>query len=372
MNYPVITSFLLILCIGVSVSSYAAETDAVTHKALVVQGLDAGNSSLCSELVKEIKSAGYSVDTGDFDTLLAPDPGYDLIVLSDSSALPIDAFDRFHQHFAKGGDVIALKAPMWKSQLVRKDGKWLDRNDYLAQHAFNYPGSVLLDFDTDKPEKWVRETGKADVVSTWNTEKDSSSGRTSLRVNMADLQGFEFLGSPDISNAFPGDNNLTILSAKGSEHTTQIAVRWEEKDGSRWISVIPVSDKWRQYILRPSDFKWHGGDSSRQNTSFNPKNASRIAFGLSWGDTGQIAGKYEYWIDGVSTATDSVEYKNLYGGNTIPPDFETLSPAYKLFDMSGVKKLVSHPGQSIVTAGNLPVPSRLMSPHQRPQGNGFA
>ncbi|MHB1455808.1 MAG: beta-galactosidase [Armatimonadota bacterium] len=361
-------TLMLAFLIALAVLSPA---NAAVPKALIVQPANAVGDDLTGKLATEITAAGYSTESGTIDTLLDTNTSYDLIVLSDASALPIDAFNRFQSHFRTGGDIIALNTPIWRKLLVRKDGKWVDRDTLLTESSFQLPGKKLYDFSTQDARDWQRETGKADVLAIWGREKDPASGRTTLKVGLSDLQGMEFIVSPKVENAFALGSNLTVFSAKGGVHTSQLAVRWEETDGTRWISVVPLSGKWKQYILRPEDFKWNGGDVSRKDGVFNPQNAAHIAFGLSWGDTGQIVDSHEYWIDGVSTAADSNAYGGLYGGSVTPPDFDTLSPAYKLFDMSDVKKLTRHPGQTIIEVDGIPMPSSMMSPHQRPQGNGF-
>lgn len=366
------TNYTVVLMLACSLVFGAYNTgNTAPLKALIVQPANVVNDDLSGKLVTEITAAGYTTKTGNMDDLLNTNASYDLIILCDASALPIDAFNRFQAHFRNGGDIIALNAPMWRKLLVRRNGTWVDRDTLLTDDAFQLPGNKLYDFSTQDTRDWQRETGKADVLAIWGREKDPVSERTALKVGLNDLQGMEFIVSPKVENAFAPGSSLTVFSAKGGAHTSQLAVRWEEADGSKWISVVPLSGKWKQYILRPEDFKWNGGEASRKDSVFNLQNAARIAFGLSWGETGQIVDSHEYWIDGISTTMDSDTYAGLYGGSITLPDFDSLSPAYKLFDMSDVKKLTQHPGQSLIKSDGIPLPASMMSPHQRPQGNGF-
>lgn len=374
MSHKIINQLFIIQMVAIGLicpHGYSFATDNSAPKAIIIGSIDPTTPGFIQKLQGQLEGAGYSVTTAGIDRLANLEESFDLIVLADASSLPLEAIDTFQRHFASGGDIVALRAPMWKKQLIHKNGEWVERDTYLKQQAFNQPGDILFDFSKDNPDGWQREAGKPELPYRWTTEIDPVSGRKALRVQITDLEGFDNMISPRLKSPFGGDSTLTILSARGTSQTTQLAIRWEEVDGSRWTTVIPLSQEWRQYILHPQNFRWSGGGKDRENTAFNPSQAVRITFVMSWDDTGLREGPKEYWISGVSTAPDSSEYKYLYGGHVELPDFDSLAPSYKLFPMSGVGKLTVHPSQGLFSAERLPTAKNLMSPHQRPQGNGF-
>lgn len=369
-NHLLLAQFAAIICASFYTPTIAAGNIA-SSTAIIVKDANKTSNQLASQLKAKLTDAGYNASIEEIDILTDKSKSYDLIVLCDASMLPLDSIDLFHKHFHEGGDLVAFKSPMWQKQLIQIDGKWIDRNEYLEQQAFNSLGNTLFDFSKTGIEDWQRDSTKPDIKYLWTNEKELQSGRNALKATYSDLQGSETMVSPELTNPFEDGSALTVFSAKGSDTTTQLAVRWNEKDGSRWLSVVPLNQTWRQYLLRPEDFKFNGGNPSREKSTFNPADAVRISFELSWGDTELREGSKEYWLGKISTAADLPEYKHLYGGHIELPDFDTLSPGYKLFHMSDAAKLKTHPNQSLLKSGNLPLPTKLMSPHQRPQGSGF-
>ncbi|MDI6829044.1 MAG: hypothetical protein QME62_11225, partial [Armatimonadota bacterium] len=172
---------------------------------------------------------------------------------------------------------------------------------------------------------------------------------------------------------FPDGHTLTVFSAKGDERTTQLAIEWDEKDGSRWIATVALTTEWQQYVLTPDDFKFwisvpnRGGPGDR----FRPENAVSMSVGLAQTHTSAIGtGRFEYWIGPFGTAKMTPEYEELLNA-IVPPALDTLSPSYKLFEPSEVASLEVRKDQVIVPPTTIPLPSIIRSPHPRPKGGGF-
>jgi hypothetical protein len=240
----------------------------------------------------------------------------------------------------------------------------------LRGSAFPVRGDPVFDFSTAGVADWERRTGAPSPCS-WGLEDEAAAGQRVLRVQTAGVQGEEVLISPMLGNPFGTDGRLTVFAARGSDTSTRLAFTWVERDSSTWTAVVTLEPGYRLYALRPGDFRWSGGDAGRRDGGFDPSRAERLVCGLSWRDTGQIQGPQEYAVAWIATDRGSAWYEGLYGVDPVPPDLDTLSPPYKLFPMTGVAGLRTHPNQAWPARTSFPVPGRLRSPHQRPQAHGF-
>ncbi len=155
--------------------------------------------------------------------------------------------------------------------------------------------------------------------------------------------------------------------------TTQLAIEWAEKDGSRWIAVVPLYPEWRQYVLVPEDFKFWISVPNRggRGDVFKPENAAGLAVGMAHTHMGgAIIGKQEYWVGVFGTAPMTSEYEEILGAFD-PPKLDILSPGYKFFDSTEVASLKVRNDQAILADAKLPLPAAIRSPHPRPGGGGY-
>ena len=367
----VVVLMMSMLLLGIA-SIQALGADMET--ALVVRGLGADDVALSEKLAVQLSGAGYKVAISDFDSIEPVGKtriaGHDLLVLCDSSSLPLAFTKSIVQHMASGGDVIALRTPAWRRVLLKRDGEWIDREKYLSDTAFTKPDNILMD-SRSKNVALSRESVAGGDLCTWSWSGDSAANAEALNVAITDLQGSEFLALPEISRPFPDGHTVTVLAAKGGERTTQLAVRWRDTDGALWTSIIRLDPCWKRYLLRPGDFRWSGGTDAHKKDGFNPLKASVFSVGLSWGDTGQILGRHNYSVGYVGTAREAVDDAELHGTIDLP-DLDTLSPTYKLFPVTNAAGFKTDAAFASGKALEpLPVASDVYSPHTRPQAHGF-
>ncbi|MFQ6099120.1 MAG: hypothetical protein ACE5O2_15420, partial [Armatimonadota bacterium] len=198
--------------------------------------------------------------------------------------------------------------------------------------------------------------------------------RRALHVRIPDLSGWDTLSSPPLDRPFADGSTLTCFWAKGGPTTRELSVEMVEKDGSRWIAVVPLQTKWRHYALRPEEFEyWRDNPSKGRGGAgdrFRPENAVRVTFGLAFTHTHVAPGAHEYWIDQVGTAPNPLgDAAQL--AKAEPPVLDTISPAYKIYEMKSVASLDVSKAEALLGRRGLPMPSVALSSHVRPQGTGY-
>ena len=358
-------TFLSLLCLlagSAQSRDYKAGILAVEDEALV----DALNTQL--------QGAGYST------VLLAPSDlsdqsdlsDCDVLVLSDSSSLPAKSTQSIEAYLKAGGDIIALNAPLWQRALIHIGDLWITREDFQRENAGKLPEHAVFDFKDISG--WQRGSNSMEEpVSAETIANGPISGERALHVFISNLTSYDTFRSPDLQNPFPKGHTLTVFSAKGDERTTQLAVEWAEKDGSRWIATVALTPEWRQYVLTPDDFTYWISIPNRggRGDHLHPENAVSMSVGLAHTHTTTIgSGRFEYWVGPFGTSAMTPELQE-YLSATVPPALDTLSPGYKFFDCSDVSSLKVRADQAIVGQADFPIPAIVRSPHPRPKGGGF-
>ncbi len=192
------------------------------------------------------------------------------------------------------------------------------------------------------------------------------------------MTGWDTFESTEMESPFPAGHVLTQFWAKGDGRTDRLAIEWREKDGSRWIATVPLAPAWKRYALLPTAFQYWQDSASQgrggPGDRFNPARARRLTFGLSYTHTPTVGGgRHEFYIDEIATATmpeGMTGIENILQADPVVPIIEGISPAYKLYDVPGLKGLRPDSRQT-VWQPRLPLPARTMAVHPRPQGTGF-
>ena len=371
----------------------------VGRAAIVRAGLPGEDTKLVDALKTEIKAAGYAVhemDAGELcNSAVLNAQTFDLLVLPNAADLPVKSVQPISDYAKAGGDIIALNAPLWQRPLINVNGRWTTHEDYQRENAGKLPDHVLFEFTPDGIKSWHRGTNAPENSALYETVADGPSpGQRALHVVISDLAGWDTFGVSDLANPFPKGHTLTVFSAKGDGRTSQLSVEWAERDGSRWIAVIPLYPEWRQYVLTPRDFRFWTSVEGRGGggDSFKPENAASFSIGLAFSHTGVEGGRHEFWVGPVGTASQVGPGHDVPaqppGGPAQPggpvldaidlPAFDTLSPGYKFFDIHGPVGLSVRPDQAFIPAKQeghgSPIPASgaiIRSPQPRPGGGGF-
>lgn len=366
---------LLLLWLSLAVAPGLA---AAEYKAgLLRSGLPNDEPAFAHALTVQLTSVGYQVTEFGRDTLwdaarLTP-AMFDLLVIPDAGTAPRASMPAIAQYLRGGGDVIALDAPLWQSEMISVEGEWMTRDEYERAFAGSLPEHVLFDFAADSIKNWQRSRGPGTKEATYETVADGpASGQRALHVVIPQFAAWDTFGSPPREGLIPKDHVFTVFSAKGGPDTTQLSIEWDEKDGSRWVAVVPLTSQWRRYVLTPDDFHFWQSVPNRGKAGdrFRPENAVRVFVGLSQSHTGHSAGRHEYWVGPFGTAPITPVYEQLATTES-PPQLDTLWPSFKLFDCTGVASLNTRKDQLFVAAAKFAAPQVIRSPHPRPRAVGI-
>lgn len=344
--------------------------------ALCRTGLAGEDPVVVAALENELRRAGYEIAELDAHGLCDPgvlDAGrLDLLVLANGAVLPDAAGARIEAFARTGGDIIALKTPLWQQSMIPAQGGWMSREDDQRSRAGDLPPHVVFDFTPASIARWVRTSGPGDGAAfAETTDQGPGAGLRALHVTCEKMENWDTHGQEGIAGPFPAGHSLTVFAARGGPNTRELAIEWREKDGSRWIAVIPLAREWRQYALAPRDFRYWESVPGRSGGLFQPENACALFVGLAASHTRSVGhGPHEYWIGPLGTAATTPEYEQLCTTATLPR-LDTLAPVYKLFDCHDVRTLVARDDQAIIRPTSFTAPRILRSPHPRPRGGGF-
>ncbi|MDH7571244.1 MAG: hypothetical protein QHJ73_16830, partial [Armatimonadota bacterium] len=335
-------------------------------------------------LAEALRRRGLGVTLLDADSLANPwvldRRCFDLVLLTDSRAFPATACDSLLAFLSAGGHLAALNGPAFQRPLWKLGGAWRDQEGVLEELAGTPERRLLFRFDAEETTGWVRATNDPSAPSRFTCEKPGAAGsRRAARLFIANLSGWDTFASPPLSSPFPPGHVLTCFAARGDARTSELSVEWRERDGSRWIAVVPLETRWRRYALPPEAFRyWHDNPSQGRGGSgdtFRPQNAETLVFGLAATHTSSVGGgPHEVWIDEVATAPLPAEMRHLnevFGGVERVPVLEGISPGYKLYPVSGFQSIQVNSDQVLWRPARLPRPAATLSPHARPQGTGF-
>ncbi|MHC4444724.1 MAG: glycoside hydrolase 5 family protein [Planctomycetota bacterium] len=367
----IIIHVVIATAFSLNIPTQAADSSAKILKS----GLPGEDPGLIEALGAELGEAGYQVSKIDIAGICDSDQvttdKFDLLILPNAGTLPADSVKPIENFVQNGGDIIALKSPMWGEPMFKVQDRWLTRTQCRRAQSGALPDHMVLDFSPDDVEGWDRHCFDEDSAITYETVAEGPAPQTrALHVLIADLREYDTIGPFKLDNPFAEGNTLTVFSAKGGPGTTQVCVEWREKDESRWIAVIPLSQKWQQYVLSPEDFRFWEGPAERTETQFEPGNARRVMFGMSFAHNGPIGGRHEFWVGPYGTAKMKPEYRQCFSRFDLPV-WDTLSPDYMLFTSSDVRMLMTHRSHLLTGQDSYEVPNQIRSPHPRPSGAGF-
>ena len=378
-RYPSGWLAAILLVIGLSAQSllHAAEqtgSPVLARAALVRNDAGGDEARLLAALTERITAAGYETTHIGAAELADPDAfnaeRFDLLVIPNGADLPAKTAPNVDRWARQGGDLLVLRAPLWQHRMVELDGRWIPREEYQRRVAPRLPPHVLVRFEPADIADWTRSCGPNDGEAHYETVAEGpADGLRSIHAITHGYDNWDTFGSPPLERPYPEGHSLLVFSAKGGPKTTQLAIEWEEKDGSRWLAVVSLAEHWRQYVLGPEDFLFWQSVESRRRDRFLPENASRLRIGLAVSHTvSLVPGKHEYWVGPVGTAPRTAEYEPLLSAWSLPV-LDTLSPTYKFFDCHNVAHIEI--GADLEMHDSLPLAKVVRASHPRVQGGGF-
>ncbi len=302
-----------------------------------------------------------------------------LLLIPNAPFYPADALTALTHYLESGGNLLTIGAPAFANPTIRFEGRWLDRDMIRRELQRTEPTQTTLPFDnSDELKNWRRATNNPAATGTLQIVADpDASGGACLKIHTTDLAGWDTWQSPTIPNLFAPGHSLLCLRAQGDANTPQMAIEIRETDGSRWFAVVELTTQWRTHVLQPADFKYWPDSTTAANRGrpgdrLNPADANVINFGLAQSHTPAVKpGQHTFFVDAVATAPDPFE--NISATlNAAPPVIETISPSYKVYELSNIAALrAAQDGTTIADGLQFYVPCAAASPHTRFAGRGF-
>lgn len=321
---------------------------------------------LAQALEPIFREAGFGVTRRGWDavppgSLKATHP--DLVVLADARRLPAQLAAEVDSYVQAGGRLLALGAPAFGELL------WKTPQGYVPQERY----AAALDPSLAKQplplsaERWSRGSNNPKLAASIDAEDDA------WRVTTSTLKGWEYFGHP-VADPIPEDHGLLCFHARGDAQTPQIYVECTEKDQSRWVATIELSETWQPVILRAGDFTfWPDSPAQRGGPGDHVvfSNLRSIQLGMAQGQTPRCnAGPHTFWFRGLATAVDP----NAADATVTTPELEGLSPSYALYPISVPLTLRTASDATTTPPGtipSIPLPSAAYAPVSRETGIGF-
>ncbi|MGQ9730247.1 MAG: hypothetical protein ACUVX8_03155 [Candidatus Zipacnadales bacterium] len=330
-----------------------------------------------SRYLEALKAAGLSACALNGEQIGNPYllANFDALILTDARVFPAQALSAIPRFLKNGGRLVAIGGPAFTTLVAKINGQWMTRDQYIERLAQTEPTRLIFDFEEEPLPEYIRSSNQikpSGIVKRITPGAEGSAG--ALHVQIDHLDGWDTMGFTVGKDVFPEGSTLTCFWAKGAPQTTQLALEWQEEDGSRWIATVPLTTKWRRYALRPTDFKyWHDSPSKGRGGPTDQLQLQRVArfsVGLAFTHTSLTPGAHEYWFDELGTAPAPLPEPEGLAGADIPI-IDTLSPPYKLYPNANAITLDVSAGRAFLGDLTLPLPRNLLSCHPRPQSTGF-
>lgn len=333
------------------------------------------HDELVAALETDLTALGYAVTRIDGATLsnaqMLDITNFSLLVLPDAKALPMRSIEQVNRFLQQGGNLLALNTPAWRERLVFMNGTWQTPESFRKTTALDAPPNIMLDFNTESLDNWHRSAFRMDTPTKYTLVPDAvAPGIAALDVDIPNMESWDSASREFDTSPFPEGHTVTIFTARGGPGTGQLAVELREKDGSRWIAVVPITEEWQRYMLVPEDFKFWESIPARADTTLNPANTDMICFTLAYTHTGHLQGTHRFQVAQVGTAPMQEEYLEILG-DVKPPALDTVSPEYKQFNAGEVATLVVAPDQTVLPAMTFDMPATVRGMYPRPEASGF-
>ncbi|MBM3493645.1 MAG: hypothetical protein FJX72_04880, partial [Armatimonadetes bacterium] len=180
-----------------------------------------------------------------------------LLVIPEARTYPGEGISALLGYLRAGGHLVALGAPAL-DRLVRRlptpaGEEWVDEAQ-LTERMRNTPATrALLDMDSMRAMDWRRTANDMQAPCSWSQIGEDGVGVV-LDHQIGNLTSWETLEATLNRPGAPGDNVVTFR-ARGGPDTTMLALELREKDQSRWIAVVPITNQWRRYALPTTAFR---------------------------------------------------------------------------------------------------------------------
>ncbi len=369
-------ALLLITIIGIFTSALVTAQNIETSSKVLILETENNSSweSVSDKVAGIFKNKFYDTKSMQIEEFLStPDVlnEVDLLIVIPGFSLPAITAPPIVEFLKWGGDIIAFGAPLWNNDLIW-DGSHCSKPVEFVREHFSTLAPHLFPLDEKNTKQWQRESNNFQTPALFEhqiiTDIIPGISLHGFHASIIDMKGWDIFATPSIERPFPDNHEITVFFAKGTKTTDYLTIEWREKDGSRWITSIPLSPEWQFYVLTPDKFKlWES--PSRVGTAFNPQNAVKVCIGVTMSHSPIGGGKHEFWFAGLGTAPITEQHQ-LFLQTTDLPKLELFYPEYKFYTSNDVQS-VSTGEELALEQRILSVPKQFLLIHPRPRGGGF-
>ena len=266
----------------------------------LIKDLPGADRAGVATLEAALRQAGFSVTLLTCQDLAAPavfsSMTFNSVVLPGSRFFPVTAKDNFLRFLRNGGHCVLLGGNIFDEPVAQFDGRWYSRADVERELAATQPQTLMFDAAKCDARSWRRGTNMPKSPSAVALQDRS------LRFDIKGLTGWDTF-SANIP-APPPQQTLLCFRARGDAATSQMTVEMDEQDGSRWIAVVELTPRWKNYALPPDRFaQWEA--KAIHKTAFTPARAAKLSFGLAANFNPRVAkGDHTFWVDSIGTASN--------------------------------------------------------------------
>jgi hypothetical protein len=357
------------------------EEGAQGNIAMLADALPGCDATVPEALAKALRAAGFGVtllsaDAVSDPAVLTPERFF-LYVIPNARVYPAAGARALQMYLRRKGHLMVLGGPAFERPVAKYKGQWVDAQAVREATSRVRPERLFLDFGKLQDLKgWSRPTNDAAIAGGIELEDGGPEGvQRCAKVWTANLTGWCGYSSP-LKEAFPPGHGLLCFQAKGDARTPQLVIELGESDGSRWMAVAGLTEKWQPYALGPESFAyWH--DSPTKGQRGGPRDGvqfqqvARINFGWAMSHTMEVGGgPHAMWLAAVGTAAhpfagfEAVRMEEL-------SSLETIFPAYKVYTPGQVKEPQVCPSGVLDRDLKLPAPASAVFSQRRPRGAGY-
>ena len=275
-------------------------------------------------------------------------------------------------HLRSGGGFLVLGQMPFQKILYKLGERWLPESAYLEALIAPTP---ILKFSATPLSEFVRSTSTPEIDSTLKVAQSSiptangTEQRSVAHVVIPKLAGWTTYRLP-LPHPKPADA-VTAFWARGTDETRQLALEWDETDGSRWIAKVNLASEWRYFVLKPADFPFFYGSPTKtrggRGDRLHMENATSFSVGLAFTHTALGPGPHEFWLGDVCLAEPKPGQLDSVAG--IPP-VDGLVPASMAYPVHPARLQVTESFRHCLT-GKLKLPPSAWSPYLAANGLRF-
>lgn len=252
-----------------------------------------------------------------------------LLVILNGRVFPAAAVSSLVGFLDRGGHLLVLGGPAFE-QLVYKtaDGIWLPEPEFLASTSAE---RTLVDWATVDFKQLERGSSQPEA----SVRYVPVSGGMNAEVDIINPGGWETVAVPCVA-AGVADHDVLRFRAAGTGLAASFLVELREKDGSRWMAVVPLSKDERELGIHRDQFTYWADSWSKGRGEAGDRvhfeNVTAVVLGFAASHHIMTAGRQGYLIRNITTG-------KAPGAFARPemPKLEGLCPAYKTYTAQPVK-----------------------------------